>query len=67
MDNKIITLVGVILLVLLSGGIGFLAGRHYEREHGGGFELRINNNREVEVDTGRGRVRTPFVDIEYDK
>lgn len=67
MDNKITTLVGVILLVLLSGGIGFLAGRHYEREQGSRFELRINNNREVEVDTGKGRIKAPFVDIEYDK
>jgi hypothetical protein len=64
MENK--NLLSIILLVLvLFGGIAcFVAGMKYQEKQNDGFRLNIGES--VDVDTGKGRIQAPFVDIEYD-
>ena len=71
MNNNPLAIALILLIALCIGfGVGFAAGRHYEREHSDYFNLRINEEG-VQIDKrnegGKGRVVAPFVDIEYDK
>ena len=65
MENK--NLLSLILLVLVIVGCiaCFFAGIKYQERQRNGFQLNIGDS--VQVDTDRGRVQAPFVDVEYEK
>lgn len=64
MENK--NLMGIILLVLV-GIMCFFAGMKYEEKQNRKEGFNFNIGEKVQVDTSKGRIVAPFVDIEYDK
>jgi hypothetical protein len=68
-NRLFMTVVAVTLLAVSCFTMGFVVGRHHEREHGADFNLRINDQQisvERKENGKRGRIIAPFVDIEYD-
>lgn len=66
MESKKVTGLMLVLLIVLTGVMSFFAGMKYqERQDTATFQLKIG--REVQVDTKKGHIQAPFVDIEYDK
>lgn len=67
MENKNLLGIILLLLILMGGVMCFFAGMKYEERQRRNDGFQFNLGEEVQIDTGKGRVKAPFVDIEYEK